>query len=82
VRTYRTEIFVPADRSVLIQLPDDVPQGWASITVEVEEHDPADSVADLFDADRQDIEWFDLPGLDQEDDAALTDDPRLAAIED
>lgn len=54
-RRYRTEIVIPADRFVSLQLPDDLPEGRAIVTVWVEDPEaPGDP-----DPDRQDIEWWD-----------------------
>jgi hypothetical protein len=57
VRRYRTQILIPPDRTVVMQLPLTIPQGWAIVTVQIQEnhdgehHEP--------DPDRQDIEWWD-----------------------
>lgn len=57
---YRTEIHIPSDRYVCLQLPDRLPEGKAIVTV-VFEQSPADSEpqADPSDSDRDDIEWWD-----------------------
>lgn len=59
---YRTQVDIPRDRYVCLQLPDRLPLGRAIIKVEVLEPDPgvlldfeAVSGSDL---DRQDIEWW------------------------
>ena len=57
---YRTEIHIPSDRYVCLQLPDRLPEGKAIVTV-VFEHDPSHSEpdTDASDSDRDDIEWWD-----------------------
>lgn len=57
MRRYRTEILIPPDRTVVMQLPATVPEGWATVTVTV--HDPHDADHHEPDPDRQDIEWWD-----------------------
>ena len=57
MRRYRTQILIPPDRTVVLQLPPAVPQGWATITVQVQE--AQDDDAHEPDPDRQDIEWWD-----------------------
>lgn len=58
---YRTEVEVPADRYVCLQLPDRLPPGRAVVTVVLLEGGP-DSSADLdhtgHEFDRDDIEWW------------------------
>ena len=65
---YRTEIDIPADRYVCLQLPAHLPPGRATVTITV--HEPVtaglQSDSDL-DLDRQDIEWSD----------EFEDDPEL-----
>jgi hypothetical protein len=57
---YRTEVFIPPDRYVCLQLPEYLPQGRATITIQVHEQEPVPSVAGPeTDLDRQDIEWWD-----------------------
>ncbi len=46
---YQTEIVVPPDRYVCLQMPADFPEGAATVLVLVGEADP----------DRQEIEWWD-----------------------
>jgi hypothetical protein len=60
VRRYRTEIVVPPDRYIGLQLPPSLPEGRAIVTVTVEEEKPLD-VPDLpeLDAEEEDIEWWD-----------------------
>ncbi len=57
MRRYRTEILIPPDRTVVVQLPASVPEGWATITVMA--HDPPVADHSEADPDRQDIEWWD-----------------------
>jgi hypothetical protein len=66
VRHYRTEIVIPPDRFVGLQLPAHLPEGRAVVTILVE--DPAPTDAAESDPDRQDIEWWDEfgdPELDE-----------------
>jgi hypothetical protein len=68
VRRYRTEIVVPPDRYIGLQLPPSLPEGRAIVTVTVEEERPLD-LPDLpeLDAEDEDIEWWDEfadPALD------------------
>ena len=53
---YRTEIVVPADRYVCLQLPGHLPEGRATVTVQY--HDPRPEPRDEADPDREDIEWW------------------------
>jgi hypothetical protein len=57
VRRYRTQILIPPDRTVVLHLPPAVPEGWAIVTVQVQEADPKDHQE--VDPDHQDIEWWD-----------------------
>jgi hypothetical protein len=70
VRSYRTEIVIPPDRFVGLQLPAHLPEGRAVVTVVVQEPDPAEAAAPDLDADRQDIEWWDEFEDDRASDAA------------
>jgi hypothetical protein len=60
VPRYRTEVVVPADRYVCLQLPPHFPEGVATVTVHV--HGPPESdrpgPAEEPDPDREDIEWW------------------------
>jgi hypothetical protein len=60
VRRYRTEIIVPPDRYIGLQLPPNLPEGRAIVTVTVEEEKPLE-LPDLpnLDAEEEDIEWWD-----------------------
>ncbi len=57
MRRYRTQILIPTDRTVVMQLPMNLPEGWATVTVLVHEAEEADHLE--AEADRQDIEWWD-----------------------
>jgi hypothetical protein len=60
VRRYRTEIVIPADHYLGLQLPSSLPAGRAIVTVTVEEPDPAELATwPESDPDQQDIEWWD-----------------------
>ncbi len=57
---YRTEIVIPPDRYVCLQLPEGLPEGQAIVTVHF--HDAAhpanpDALGDV-DPDHEDIEWW------------------------
>jgi hypothetical protein len=57
---YRTEILIPPDRYVCVQLPSYLPEGRAVVTVIV--HEPESDEAGPMgesETDRQDIEWWD-----------------------
>lgn len=57
---YRTEIVIPPDRYVCIQLPAYLPEGRAVITVVVHEPEADDRAPGREgDPDRQDVEWWD-----------------------
>lgn len=60
VRRYRTEIVIPPDRYVGLQLPSHLPEGRAIVTILVDEPATAEE-SDLLDTDPdcQDIEWWD-----------------------
>ncbi|HEV3121165.1 MAG TPA: hypothetical protein VGY53_04655 [Isosphaeraceae bacterium] len=69
MRRYRTEIVVPPDRYIGLQLPPSLPEGRAIVTVTIEEERPLD-LPDLpeLDAEDEDIEWWDEfadPALDE-----------------
>ena len=57
MRRYRTQILIPPDRTVVMQLPAHIPEGWAIVTIQLPEAEASDH-ADS-DPDRQDIEWWD-----------------------
>ena len=66
MRRYRTEVIIPADRTIILHLPADLPEGPATILVHVE--DPADAsdplasgdddLGDALGLNRHDIEWW------------------------
>jgi hypothetical protein len=60
VPSYRTEILIPADRYVCLQLPPHLPEGLATITVHVHVAGPDDPPDDrpAPEPERQDIEWW------------------------
>ncbi len=59
MRRYSTEIVIPADRFVAVQLPEDLPDGPAVLAVYVkEETDEERPWTEDIDPDRQDIEWW------------------------
>lgn len=71
MRRYQTEIVIPPDRYVALQLPPHLPEGRAIVVVQVEEPEPAEASSWAEgDLDRQDIEWWD------EFEDAESDDPR------
>jgi hypothetical protein len=57
---YRTEISIPADRYVCVQLPSYLPEGLAVLTVTIQAPIPIESSeSGETDPDRMDIEWWD-----------------------
>jgi hypothetical protein len=58
VRRYRTEIVIPPDRYIGLQLPAHLPEGRAILTVVVQEPEPGDAAAPEADVEGQDIEWW------------------------
>jgi len=58
VRRYRTEIVIPPDRYVGLQLPAHLPEGRAVVTILVENRDDDATYGSEADPDRQDIEWW------------------------
>jgi hypothetical protein len=58
MRRYQTEVIIPADRSLALQLPANLPPGRAVVTVEVVEPEAADAGGQENELDRQDIEWW------------------------
>ena len=58
MRRYRTEIVIPPDRYVGLQLPAHLPEGRAIVTVVVQEPEAAEAGWPEAEADRQDIEWW------------------------
>jgi hypothetical protein len=73
VRRYRTEIQIPADRVVVLHVPDDLPIGPASVLIQVEAPAPRPGEDDPgfdFDLDGQDIEWWEELEQESASDAA------------
>jgi hypothetical protein len=59
VPRYHTEIVIPADRYVCLQMPAHFPEGLATVTVLVREPEASEAVPPHeADPDRQDIEWW------------------------
>jgi hypothetical protein len=61
---YRTEIVVPPDRYVCLQLPANLPPGRATVTVllidvPASEGESGTAAGSDLELDRQDIEWWD-----------------------
>jgi len=57
---YRTEISIPPDRYVCVQLPSYLPEGRAQITITFDKSDVSErDWPSEADPDRQDIEWWD-----------------------
>ena len=55
---YQTEIVVPADRFVAIQLPAGLPEGRATVTVIVHPIDDSENSVPDADVESEDIEWW------------------------
>ncbi|HEY2154939.1 MAG TPA: hypothetical protein VGH33_04875 [Isosphaeraceae bacterium] len=56
---YRTEILIPPDRYVCVQLPAYLPEGRAIVIVTVNDREIGDQGhPEESDPDRQDIEWW------------------------
>src|SRR5260221_13611525 len=57
---YRTEIFVPNDRYVCLQLPDYLPEGKAVVIIQFEDPDKPDPAPGAVDDSgrHDDIEWW------------------------
>lgn len=58
MRRYSTEIFIPADRYVALQLPEGLPEGRAIVIVQFLDPDPEAPEGDEPDSESQDIEWW------------------------
>lgn len=62
MRRYRTEILIPADRHIHIQLPDQWPEGLARLIIEVVDPEPAQSTQsadrEFNSLDSHDMEWW------------------------
>ena len=60
MRRYQTEVIVPADRRVVLRVPDPLPEGRAIVTIEMVEPETVESGAwSVAEIDGQDIEWWD-----------------------
>lgn len=60
MKRYRTEILIPPDRYVGLQLPSHLPVGRAMVTVTIVEPEATEvSAWPDADPDHQDIEWWD-----------------------
>lgn len=58
MRRYQTEVLIPPDRFIGLQLPPHLPEGRATVTVVVREAEPSEFHAIEAETDRQDIEWW------------------------
>jgi hypothetical protein len=65
VRRYHTEVVIPADRTLVLHLPNDLPEGDATLIVQMVEPsirdascDHDDDLTDLLHVKDQDIEWW------------------------
>lgn len=60
MRRYRTEIVIPADRTVVLHLPPHLPEGRASVVVVVEDEPEAwtDQEHEETEMDHHDMEWW------------------------
>ena len=76
MRRYRTEIVIPPDRFIGLQLPAHLPEGRAILTVYVHDPDPADASPEA-EADRQDIEWWEEFEADAEAEGPAADSGRV-----
>lgn len=86
MRRYRTEIVIPPDRSLTLQIPASLPPGRATLIVQIDEpHDAPESIeGDGFDSDldHDDIEWweeFENDGTEEPDVAAEAPTPPPAS---
>lgn len=78
---YRTEIIIPSDRVVTLHLPDDLPEGRARVTIEVEEADETRGTLDPESDSATDIEWWEEFGDEPTDDEPWGLSSRLSALE-
>jgi hypothetical protein len=82
VPRYRTEIVIPEDRYVSLQLPDDLPAGRAVVVVTIEEPIDLGPPEGIWpEAEAEDIEWWDEFGLDPADDPAHAPRDRFQAVQ-
>ncbi|HWE38658.1 MAG TPA: hypothetical protein VG406_19065 [Isosphaeraceae bacterium] len=83
MRRYQTEVFIPADRSLSLQLPANVPAGRAVVTILVVEPEAAEAGGNEGELDRQDIEWWEeFEGVSEPDEIDAERDPDLDALAD
>jgi hypothetical protein len=80
VRRYRTEIIIPDDRYIVLQLPAEIPTGRARVTIQVDEADATDA-ADGATGFEDDIEWWDEFGEAPEGEEPWGLSVRLSALE-
>lgn len=78
MRHYRTEIVIPNDRSVVLQLPEALPTGRAVVTIQVQDGSPS---ADDWLENAVGIEWWDEFGDVREGEGPGDLPVRLAALE-
>lgn len=74
MRRYQTEVLIPADRYVGLQLPSHLPEGRAIVTILIEEPATDEDGTLDGDLDRDDIEWWDEFG-----DGAEAEEPRVSS---
>lgn len=58
MRRYSTQIVIPNDRLVVIQVPESVPEGAALLTILAPETEPDGNGAEESEDDLRDIEWW------------------------
>lgn len=80
MRRYRTEIVIPPDRYVGLQLPADLPHGRAFVTIQVEDADPYEGADAAFEAG-DDIEWWEEFSNDPDGEEPWGLHVRLSALE-
>lgn len=58
MRRYSTQIVIPADRLIVIQVPESVPEGPAVLTIQAPEDEPDGPGQEDSEDDLRDIEWW------------------------
>lgn len=58
MRRYSTQIVIPSDRLIVIQVPESVPEGPAVVTIQAPDDEPDGPVASEPEDDLRDIEWW------------------------